>query len=127
MNQQSTTPQAPRAPQQRNGKDGDDDLTGLALGRYVLLRKLGKGGMGVVYEAEDNLLNRRVAVKLLPYTKNPGARMLERFYRLAGTAGEGTGLGLAIAEEIARVHNSHLQVLEGYGGRGLRMRLSLPA
>ncbi|MES2952558.1 MAG: ATP-binding protein [Pseudomonadota bacterium] len=55
------------------------------------------------------------------------ARMLERFYRVTGTAGEGSGLGLAIAEEIARVHHSHLQVLEGHGGRGLRMRLSLPA
>jgi two-component system sensor histidine kinase TctE len=53
-------------------------------------------------------------------------RMLERFYRVAGTVGEGSGLGLAIADEIARVHNSHLQVLEGYGGRGLRMRLVLP-
>ena len=52
-------------------------------------------------------------------------RMLERFYRVAGTAGEGSGLGLAIAEEIARVHNSHLQVLEGHGGQGLRMRLVL--
>ena len=54
------------------------------------------------------------------------ARMLERFYRLAGTVGEGSGLGLAIAEEIARVHNSHLLVLEGHGGRGLRMRLVIP-
>jgi len=53
-------------------------------------------------------------------------RMLERFYRVTGTAGEGSGLGLAIAEEIARVHNSHLQVLEGQGGVGLRMRLVLP-
>lgn len=54
------------------------------------------------------------------------ARMLERFYRVAGTQGEGSGLGLAIAEEIARVHNSQLLVLEGHGGRGLRMRLTLP-
>jgi len=54
------------------------------------------------------------------------ARMLERFYRIAGTVGEGTGLGLAIADEIARVHNSQLQVLEGRDGRGLRMRLCLP-
>ena len=54
------------------------------------------------------------------------ARMLERFYRLTGTAGEGSGLGLAIAEEIARVHNSQLLVLEGHGGRGLRMRLTIP-
>jgi two-component system sensor histidine kinase TctE len=54
------------------------------------------------------------------------SRMLERFYRVAGTAGEGSGLGLAIAEEIARVHNSQLLVLEGHGGRGLRMRLVIP-
>lgn len=53
-------------------------------------------------------------------------RMLERFYRVAGTVGEGSGLGLAIADEIARVHHSHLQVLEGHGGRGLRMRLDIP-
>ncbi|MES2583120.1 MAG: ATP-binding protein [Pseudomonadota bacterium] len=53
-------------------------------------------------------------------------RMLERFYRVAGTVGEGSGLGLAIAEEIARVHSSHLQVLDGFGGRGLRMRLEIP-
>lgn len=55
------------------------------------------------------------------------ARMLERFYRIAGTTGEGSGLGLAIADEIARVHNSQLQVLQGRDGRGLRMRLNLPA
>lgn len=55
------------------------------------------------------------------------ARMLERFYRVAGTVGEGTGLGLAIADEIARVHNSQLQVLDGRDGRGLCIRVSLPA
>jgi two-component system sensor histidine kinase TctE len=54
------------------------------------------------------------------------ARMLERFYRIAGTVGEGSGLGLAIAEEIAHVHNCQLQVLEGRDGRGLRMRVQLP-
>jgi two-component system sensor histidine kinase TctE len=54
------------------------------------------------------------------------ARMLERFYRITGTVGEGNGLGLAIADEIARVHNSQLQVLDGQGGTGLRMHLRLP-
>ena len=54
------------------------------------------------------------------------ARMLERFYRIAGTVGEGSGLGLAIADEIARVHNSQLQVLDGQDGTGLRMHLRLP-
>jgi two-component system sensor histidine kinase TctE len=53
------------------------------------------------------------------------ARMLERFDRITGTVGEGSGRGLAIADEIARVHNSQLQVLDGQGGVGLRMHLRL--
>jgi two-component system, OmpR family, sensor histidine kinase TctE len=38
------------------------------------------------------------------------SRVLERFYRVQGTAGEGTGLGLAIADEIACLHGTHLQL-----------------
>jgi two-component system sensor histidine kinase TctE len=53
-------------------------------------------------------------------------RVLERFYRVQGTQGEGNGLGLAIAEEIARVHHSHLQLQPGNGGRGLKVTLSFP-
>ncbi|MGV3573247.1 MAG: ATP-binding protein [Ramlibacter sp.] len=53
-------------------------------------------------------------------------RILERFYRVQGTQGEGNGLGLAIAEEIARVHQSHLQLQPGADGRGLRVSLILP-
>lgn len=53
-------------------------------------------------------------------------RVLERFYRVQGTLGEGNGLGLAIAEEIARVHHSHLQLQPGNTGRGLKVTLSFP-
>ncbi|MBE7366255.1 ATP-binding protein [Ramlibacter pallidus] len=53
-------------------------------------------------------------------------RILERFYRVQGTVAEGNGLGLAIAEEIARVHHSHLQLQPGAGGRGLKVTLPLP-
>jgi two-component system, OmpR family, sensor histidine kinase TctE len=51
--------------------------------------------------------------------------VLERFYRVRGTQGEGNGLGLAIADEIARVHHSHLHLQPGAGGRGLRVSLVL--
>ncbi|NML47803.1 sensor histidine kinase [Ramlibacter sp. G-1-2-2] len=54
-------------------------------------------------------------------------RILERFYRVQGTQGEGNGLGLAIAEEIARVHDSHLMIQPGSGGKGLKVTLPLPA
>ena len=53
-------------------------------------------------------------------------RVLDRFYRVQGTLGEGNGLGLAIAEEIARVHHSHLALAAGTGGRGLKVTLALP-
>jgi two-component system, OmpR family, sensor histidine kinase TctE len=52
-------------------------------------------------------------------------RILERFYRVQGTQGEGNGLGLAIAEEIARVHGTHLQLQPGAAGRGLKVTLPL--
>lgn len=50
-------------------------------------------------------------------------RVLERFYRVTGTQGEGNGLGLAIAAEIARVHQSQLQLSDGFHGRGLRVSM----
>lgn len=54
-------------------------------------------------------------------------RLLERFYRVQGTLGEGNGLGLAIAEEIARVHGSHLRLADGATGRGLKVTLVFTA
>jgi two-component system sensor histidine kinase TctE len=50
-------------------------------------------------------------------------RVLERFYRVAGTSVEGNGLGLAIADEIARVHRGQLTVGSGEQGRGARVTL----
>ena len=50
-------------------------------------------------------------------------RVLERFYRVRGTEAEGSGLGLAIASEIARSHQTRLQLSGGHGGRGLCVRV----
>lgn len=53
-------------------------------------------------------------------------RILERFYRVPGTAVDGNGLGLPIADEIARLHHSRLSFAAGSGGAGLRVVLRLP-
>ncbi|HWA73866.1 MAG TPA: serine/threonine-protein kinase [Polyangiaceae bacterium] len=57
------------------------------LGQYVLTRKIGEGGMGVVYEARHALLRRRTAVKLLPISKSGehNASRFEREVRLTST------------------------------------------
>ena len=60
---------------------------GSRLGHYVLKRLLGAGGYGEVYEAQDSLMHRSVALKLIaaPYAQSPVFR--ERLYREARTAG----------------------------------------
>jgi two-component system sensor histidine kinase TctE len=50
-------------------------------------------------------------------------RVVERFYRVAGTAGTGSGLGLAIVREIAAAHGARLRIADGAGGKGCRVRI----
>ena len=54
------------------------------------------------------------------------ARVLERFYRVPGTAGTGSGLGLAIVKEIAAGHGASLELAAGPLHRGLRVGITFP-
>jgi serine/threonine protein kinase len=56
------------------------------LGDFRILREIGRGGMGVVYEAEQISLDRRVALKLLPFAGALDAKQLQRFKNEAQTA-----------------------------------------
>ena len=56
------------------------------LGDFQLVREIGRGGMGVVYEAEQISLGRRVALKVLPFAAALDARQLQRFKNEAQAA-----------------------------------------
>ncbi|HEY6825928.1 MAG TPA: protein kinase, partial [Gemmatimonadaceae bacterium] len=61
----------------------DDDFTG--TDRFQIIRRLGAGGMGVVYEARDLELDVRVALKLLPNPDAPGLFNFKREFRSLAT------------------------------------------
>jgi len=60
----------------------------LSLGDYRILREIGRGGMGVVYEAEQLSLGRRVALKVLPRHAAGDGTVRQRFHRKARAAAQ---------------------------------------
>jgi len=73
------------------GPGAGPDWTGgihAALGDFRILRELGRGGMGIVYEAEQMSLSRRVALKVLPFAATMDPRHLQRFRNEAQAAAQ---------------------------------------
>jgi serine/threonine protein kinase/Tfp pilus assembly protein PilF len=86
------------------------------LGDYRLLREIGRGGMGVVYEAEQISLGRRVALKVLPFAGTLDAKQLQRFKNEAQAAAQLHHTNIvpvfAVGQERG-VHYYAMQFIEG--------------
>ncbi len=101
-----------------------DPLEGRQLGPYRVVRQIGGGGMGVIYEATDTRLDRRVAIKLLPpaLSRNPAAR--ERFIREAKAASALDHPNICTVHDIGATEGGRMFIVMAYySGETLEDRL----
>ena len=94
------------------------------VGPYIILREIGRGGMGVVYLARDTKLDREVAIKCLPDELAVDAERLARFEREARTLASLNHPNIASIYGLEEVDGKRYLILEYVEGPTLEQRLS---
>jgi len=102
---------------------GPDLAPGQKLGNYTIVRQIGEGGMGAVYEANQAGINRRVALKVLPKALMQNQVFLERFLREAQSAGALNHPNIVTVYEVVQDKGHYFFSMEYVDGYTLREQL----
>jgi serine/threonine protein kinase len=89
------------------------------LGDFRLLREVGRGGMGIVYEAEQISLGRRVALKVLPFAATMDPRQLQRFHNEARAAAGLHHTNIVPVHAVGQERGVHYYAMQFIDGRTL--------
>ena len=110
------------------GSEGDEDEAGeagaLRMGAYTLLGEIARGGMGVVYRARQDGLNRLVALKVLPGAAFASEEFRRRFQREAETAARLSHPGIVAVHEIGNALGQPFLSMDLIDGHSLADRLT---
>src|SRR3989454_1805029 len=95
-------------------------IAGTQLGHYTIISRLGAGGMGEVYLAQDARLDRKVALKILPTDVASNRDRMERFVREAKSAAALNHPNIAHIYEIGEADGVNFIAMEFIDGQTLR-------